>query len=343
MLPDPIILVDVSNISYKCHFTCGSLMYEGRPTGMVHGFLKTVLGLQKLSSRLVFCWDNGIPTQRGKVNWRKKLYHPYKATRTESKDRETVNAQMSSLHRVLRILGYPCIGIPGLECDDIMGLLTARKKESFLLFTSDDDMYQLLEEERVRVLHRKGEWSIITQAEVESQFGFPIKQWPIYLALGGDKSDCIRPIPGCGEKGAINLVLAGADPQKPFRDQPWQAERYAQFWESGAVRHAFQVAHIPRTINDWRIAKLCVGKCIPKLLDRNVGSVETSINLFVQFCSQLGLMEHIANRYRFFAPRENNGEGRTSHIGPAAPGSSRSHRPKVLAQPSPVRPRELRA
>lgn len=332
----PIIAVDVGSLAYRSHYAMQGLAHEGQPTSILHGFLLALLKLQKVSPRLVFCFDYGTPDQGYAEPWRKLIYPAYKANRKATPDIEKVKAQLPHLHQALKILGYQCIGVPGLEADDLLGILSRRHQDNFLLYSHDSDLYQLLEKERVCVLHRDKEWKVITQAAIEKQFGFPVSRWAVYLALGGDKSDNIRPLPRCGEKGAMALVTAGADPRKPFEDQPSciQREEFAEAWRMGTVKHAYQVTHIPRKVTDWRVQDYIHKHPITISLDRSMLLTDERIDLFVQFCSRFGLLDCIAHRYQFFeTARQESGTSRHRQVSGKQVLAKASH-----ARPVGVRP-----
>lgn len=302
-MSDYTCIVDTLNLAHRSHWVLPELSFNGKPAGMLHGFLSAVRALQKLPAikNLVFAWDYGTPNQARVENWRKSIYPPYKAKRKKTGEPSVVLSQLPELYNALSILGYKCIGVPGLEADDICGLITSRAG-NFFLFSADDDLYQLLEGTRVKVLRRKKDWSCTTQYDVEKVFGFTIDKFPIYLALGGDRSDNIRPLPRCGSAGALSLVLGGVNPQLPYAEQPAVAQnaRFALPWRVGTVLQAYQVAHIPRSTKDWRIKSLVEASPLPKSLVRKLDNIEDREEEFLQFLSAYGLMDHIAQRSKFF-------------------------------------------
>jgi DNA polymerase-1 len=77
--------------------------------------------------------------------------------------------------------------------------------------SADQDYYQLLAGERVRIINRsrKASKRIITDAEVRERYGVTPGQWPDYRALIGDKSDNLPGVKGIGAKTAADL-LAGS-------------------------------------------------------------------------------------------------------------------------------------
>ncbi len=271
MIENPVILVDGMNIAFRSHFAHQGLTNEdGEPTGAYYGFIKAIFGLSKISPRIVVCWDNGIPlvptVGAAPQTWRKVLYKPYKATRTPSEDTATAFKQLPLICRVLQILGYPMVGVVGLEADDIIGILVGENPDNkFLIHSSDRDMYQLICN-TVSILKpgkENGKFTYVTRKSVLEEYSVPIDKWPVYLALGGDSSDHIKPMAGMGPKTAQKLLEIGADPTREFKDNPksfrnskWGV-KLEPHWAT--VRLMYQLAHIPTQRSDARISPFLRG------------------------------------------------------------------------------------
>lgn len=312
-MKSPIILVDVMNLAFRAHFSHSSLTTEdGEPTGMTYGFLKTVFDLRKrVSPRIVFCWDHGIPVVGAKrpTNWREEYVAKYKVHRAQKKDdgtREIVFRQLGDVHRILSILGYSHFSVLGLEADDVIGILASALRDEMYVFSTDQDFYQLLDEARVRVLvpkKDKGDFRKIFQSDVEREFGFGVDRWAEYLALGGDKSDGIKPRPGMGPKTAIKLIKSGVDLGKPFKRQPVDFQKkYGEAWED--ILNCHRCAQIPTSAKDARVAKL-----IEKNLFSNLKLEEPSFTLeekalirrkYENFCAERDMTTLLALRHNLF-------------------------------------------
>jgi 5'-3' exonuclease len=308
-----LVLVDVMNLSFRSHFAFKGLQHKGHPTSVFYGFLNAVYSLQeKFGERLVFCWD-GIPGQPYRTSWRKEFYPGYKAKRKPSDDREDVHKQLLRLYGILQTLGYPNLGIPGMEADDMIGLVSALTKNRCYIFSTDRDMYQLLEGDRVIVVQPKkqdGKYVLITQAQVEKEYGIGIIHWPKYLALGGDQSDDIHVVQGLGPKTGIKMIQAGAHPGIAFEAQPKEVQKayvkYEPYWTE--LSKAWEVARIPRKLSDFRICTHVHGVTInPRTLVRQVADYNKSLNTFTKFCAEFGLSEFLAIR-REFMRRVSNGK-----------------------------------
>lgn len=213
---------------------------------------------------MIFCWDHGVPVLgvARPVNWREKALPTYKATRSRDPElQKKVFTQLGDLYRAIQCLGYTQFSVMGLEADDSIGLLAkhfSRNNEVFI-FSTDQDYYQLLDEKSIHVLiprKEKAKFTKLYQSQVEQRFGFSVKRWAEYLALGGDKSDNIKPAPGMGPKTAEKYILNGVDLslrefslQSPeFRSNHSKLE---SIWSN--VMKCYDAAQIPTHINDHRI------------------------------------------------------------------------------------------
>ncbi len=301
---EPLVLVDVMNLAFRAHFRFKHLVdAAGNPTGVYYGFLRSALLLKDFEATIILCWDGGLPGCDRVTNWRNAYYQEYKANRKKTADRETVFAQLARLRKVVRWLGWANCGCPGLEGDDIMGVLSVKTQRKVYLYTTDHDLYQLLEGERVRIIQgarKEGKYKIITQRQAEDEYGFPITQFPAYLALGGDHSDNIHPLPKVGEVRAKELVQAGARPDRSFLEQSSAFRRefakYQPYWDG--VQAAYRVAHIPRSIRDARIKSFVQAE-----LPIESGSrlpLQERRQKFIRFCAVHDLREFLAQRGEFF-------------------------------------------
>lgn len=308
MDPEPLILVDVFNLIFRAHYACRGLTFEGKPTGAYHGFFRTVLTLRKISKRVVFCFDQGLPGDLRRQCWHQVLFPDYKAARRNGEISNDVIVVRDSLRMVYEVLGwlnYPCVGVPGLEADDVIGILSEREPGKILVYSTDKDMYQLLTHDgRVRVLRPgkdSGKNIIVTAQEVEKTFQIPIKSWPVYLALGGDSSDGIKPVRGMGPKTATALVLAGADPRVPFKKNPAEIrERFAKLeplWKK--VQDCYSTAMIPRHLSDCRIIS-CTKEYIHRF-DLRTAPPPDRFQKFTTFCASHGLVSLLEARRELFS------------------------------------------
>lgn len=313
---EPIILVDNSNICYRSHFAHQRLAFEGQPTGTYHGLLQAIRSLRKVSPRMIFCWDYGVPTDAPLPDharcWRSAVFPDYKANRKSTPDHAIVRAQMPSIYKMLELIGYSSVGVPGLEADDVISCLAhelAGVGEQILIHSSDKDLYQILSPcRRIQVLlpgKKAGKYRTVNADDVEKEFGLSIAQWPTYLAVGGDSADNIKPMRGMGPKTATHIVKDGIQPDKPFKNQyitfRMQYHHLEPVWTR--IQAAFQVALLPRNWQDPRISGYVNGtlptynRCQHWSSDHVKNSCKDQ---FMRFCAQHGLLQMLAVRREFF-------------------------------------------
>jgi 5'-3' exonuclease len=263
-MPEPVILVDVMNTVFRCHYAHRNLTCEGESTGVWYGFLKVIHDLREsVSKRLVFCWDHGVPqpgAPRPK-NWRDSVVKNYKAGRVHNDEEyKIIVAQLPKLFEALCMLGYSSVSTMGLEADDIIALLASDiHPDEILIFSTDRDFYQLLDN-HTRILtpkKDKGGFRYIDYKLVEKELEIPVERIAEYLALGGDSSDNIKPMRGMGPKTAIKLIHDGIDLRrnKSFGEQP---KPFRSKWGKlepvwGEILKSYFAAKLPIHWSDPRI------------------------------------------------------------------------------------------
>lgn len=148
------IIIDAHNLLYRNHYTHINLTSnDGYPTGAMHGSLMAVHRHRKKypDADIVFVWD-GPPDTSGYRSWRYRAYDGYKAARQTltTEGRENVSkvlAQIKPLFSMLHYAGYLNYRVPGVEADDMIGIVATRlrdKGHSIFIDSTDKDFYQLL-------------------------------------------------------------------------------------------------------------------------------------------------------------------------------------------------------
>ena len=257
---DDIVLVDVMNLAFRMTFAHQHLSSGDQPTGATYGVLKTLRDLREnVSKRIVFCWDNGVPIPGAPRprNWRDDIMDGYKSARKPNDAYAGLIPQLAPLHRILCTLGYSHASVMGLEADDVIGVLakSAWRGSVKLILSTDRDFYQLLDEAWVHVLvpkKDKGTFKFVYQSDVEREHGIGVDRWAEYLALGGDKSDSIKPLRGMGPKTAIKLIQSGVNLSQPIsRQSEAFIAKYGNVWHD--VQKCWSAARIPTSWSDPRI------------------------------------------------------------------------------------------
>jgi len=294
-----LLLVDAHGLAYRSYYAYQTMRdADGQPVGMYYGFLRTLLRLEReFGYPIVLCWDHYGGKAR---NWRYAIYKDYKASRKSKPDSETLFAQIGKIQQLFRKIGRPQVGAPGLEADDAIGILASTVQcNSVLIYTADHDLYQLLDSDRVKIVHSgDGRFTEVTQQIVERKYGIPVHRWPAFLAFGGDTADHIKPIPGVGPETALRMVQAGGRPELPFDQQPAEFRRKFASVESywSQVQAAYQVACIPRSFDDPRIHHLVRRWKVDWSLDVDP---DRAMKHFMTFCADHNLVDLLYYRREF--------------------------------------------
>ena len=260
---EPVLFVDVSSLAWRA--------FHRNPreeAGLLSGFLDLLPDVQKMAGtkRTLFVHDNGIPG-RGEqlVLWRKALLPTYKGNRTDTaekrEERRRMQAQLKILVTLLDAAGYGQLGIPGVEADDIISILAGKISRlpkricgDVVIYSGDFDFCALLSE-TVRLIRPSmiGGLEWCTPKDLEEKYGVSPEWYPFYKALVGDSSDCVKGLPGCGPKKALELISAGADPRYTWAEQfpEVQAfEKFAELWPEALQSYA--VTAMPTRAGDVR-------------------------------------------------------------------------------------------
>ena len=318
-VPDPIILVDMMNLVFRSHYAHHELKSaDGRHTGVQYGVLKTMRDLRaSVSKRIVFVWDHGVPVLGAPRphNWRDGIMDGYKAARKPNDAYADVVPQLAPLHRILCLLGYSHASVMGLEADDMIGVLakSAWPKSAKLILSTDKDFYQLLDEYYIHVLtpkKDKGAFRFIYQSDVEREYGISVERWSEYLALGGDKSDSIKPMRGMGPKTAIKLIQSGVDLNKASAAQPRAfKDKYIEVWSD--IQKCWSAARIPTSIQDPRILSCLKADGANSLTPSpdqywpNADAKARGLREFTSFLADRGMLSLLADAKSFFDTESN--------------------------------------
>lgn len=202
------IIVDANEICHKAKHTMKDLSYEQQQVGVVFGFFMKILSLAKQydTNRFIFTWDS-------KKSHRLKIFPAYKEKRRTLGDKTPEEIEYDKLAKAQFDLLYeellPKIGfknnykISGFEGDDIIAAIVYDNPlEDFYIYTTDQDLYQCLDE-GVAIINSGGKY---TSKVFEQKFGIKPIQWIDVKALAGCNSDEIPGIKGIGEKKAIEYI-----------------------------------------------------------------------------------------------------------------------------------------
>lgn len=183
------ILIDGFNLVFRCRFA-PSLRdlkdKQGRPTGAIYGFLRSLASLQKRfpKASLHVCWD-------GSSKRRKAAFEGYKANRpvrgSDSFD------QVGFLRGILPFVGVTQHWNPDEEADDVIAALVKgpMAEQRNIIVTTDHDLLQLVGRTTILLTPAvgAGKEKLYDEDLVVSEYGVEPAKMPHLRALTGDASD----------------------------------------------------------------------------------------------------------------------------------------------------------
>lgn len=204
-----VIIVDANSVAHREKHTMGDLSWQDKKVGIIFGFFKQILKLAKQfnSNEFVFCWDS-------KTSLRREIYPDYKKNRKKAKTPEeqaldNIAYQQFDLIKseLLPFVGFRNVfEAEGFESDDLIaGIVLKEKKKDFIVVSSDNDMYQLLSGDRVRI-YDLGKKRLYTETDFKKDHEIEVADWIGVKALAGCHSDNIKGVKGIGEKTAIKFL-----------------------------------------------------------------------------------------------------------------------------------------
>mmetsp|Transcript_19618 Transcript_19618/g.59389 ORF Transcript_19618/g.59389 Transcript_19618/m.59389 type:complete len:304 (-) Transcript_19618:71-982(-) len=174
---------------------------------------------RRSSVRVVCVMDPGSPRE---AQARVQAYEGYKADRGPCP--EDLSPQFDLVKEAAQHYGFTVATPPPThEADDLIATYVAAAREgrvpgvkNVIIISYDKDLMQLITDERETdaggangVIVRQMNPSHLSWSgplEVEDQFGVRPKQLVDYLALVGDRSDCVPGVDGIGKKSASTLL-----------------------------------------------------------------------------------------------------------------------------------------
>lgn len=174
---------------------------RGKPVGATFIFARMCLALieKHKPDFLVCALDPQGPT------FRDEIYPDYKGDREAMP--EDLREQLPLIRRFLDACEIAVVETPGLEADDVIGVLARRCEQAGMevrLVSRDKDLKQLLSP-RVKLINEE-DGSTYGPEELQTEFGLRPEQFVDVLALAGDSVDNIPGAKGVGVKTAAKLL-----------------------------------------------------------------------------------------------------------------------------------------
>ncbi|HDP97617.1 MAG TPA: DNA polymerase I, partial [bacterium] len=203
-----LFLTDSMALIYRAYFAFQQnplITSKGENVSAVFGFLKSILKIldEQQPDFFAAVFDTREPT------FRHQIYPEYKATREKMPDE--MSEQLPRIRQVLETLNIPIIEVPGLEADDVMGILAKIAEQQHVdayLVTGDKDFMQLVND-AVKMYYIKrlaDEPEILDREGVVVKLGVPPEKVIDFFSLTGDSSDNIPGVPQIGPKTAETLL-----------------------------------------------------------------------------------------------------------------------------------------
>lgn len=105
---------------------------------------------------------------------------------------------------------FPCLGVPTLEADDLMGIWQTRSDDDTIIVSEDKDMKTIPGK-----LYRQGVLTERNQLEADSEFFFQV--------LTGDATDGYSGCPGVGAAGAKRIIPGFGVTSGDWHGDAWKA------------------------------------------------------------------------------------------------------------------------
>lgn len=204
MTPKNLYIIDGHSQLFKAYYAIKRLSNSrGLPTNAIYGFVQMLNKLlrEQNPEYLVVVFDAPGPT------FRDQLYKEYKANRPPAPP--DLNVQMPWVKKILSAMGIMQLEIPGVEADDIIGVLAQQAANAgieTIIVSADKDLFQLIND-KVRVLRQQhDEFKLYTPEEVIAEMGVPPEKITDLLGLVGDPTDNIPGVPQIGPKTAAKIL-----------------------------------------------------------------------------------------------------------------------------------------
>ena len=211
------ILIDGMNLAYRSHLSLKSAKgADGRPSGMLFGFIRTLTTLKKRFRQYSFVvvWDNK-PTHKYDV------LPEYKSGRTKLDS--SVFDQVDKIKELLASLNVTQYEVADQEADDVIATLVEGYKKdnsgSIIVYTNDKDMLQLVDGDKVVVLKPKvGTYDeiIYNNEAVIERFGVEPNLLAVFRSFDGDSSDNIKGVSRVRRKRIAEAVTRFKDIDKIY-------------------------------------------------------------------------------------------------------------------------------
>ena len=202
LMKKTLLLVDGSSYLYRAFHAMPDLRNaQGEPTGAIYGVVNM---MRKLLHDYQAQYAACVFDVRGKT-FRDDLYPEYKSHRPPMP--EDLAAQIEPIHAAIRAMGWPVLGVQGVEADDVIGSLARWATDHdvhTVISTGDKDLAQLVNSHVTLVNTMSGEK--LDPQGVVRKFGVTPERIVDYLMLVGDTVDNVPGVHKVGPKTAAKWI-----------------------------------------------------------------------------------------------------------------------------------------
>lgn len=205
-----LFLLDAYALIFRAYYALSKaprITADGHNVSAIFGFVNTLEEIlrKEKPSHIAVCFDPQGPT------FRSEAYDKYKGDRAATP--EDIKFAIPIIKEIIKAYNIPLVEVAGFEADDVIGTIAkmAEQREDFTTYmmTPDKDFGQLVAPNVIQYKpsYRGGDFELRGEKEVCERFAIDNPLQVIdYLALAGDKIDCIPGCPGVGEVTAKKLI-----------------------------------------------------------------------------------------------------------------------------------------
>ena len=200
---EKFLIVDGNSLANRAYYAMPYLSnIKAEPSGAVFGFANILIKLivEQKPDYIAVAFDHARKT------FRNEIYEAYKGTRKETPP--DLIKQFPVIKSMLKLMNIKVLEYEGIEADDIIGTLSTSSDKENILLSGDRDLLQLVNQNTVVWLTKKGvtEIDVMDEKAIKNKYGFSPKGIIDLKALMGDSSDNIPGVNGVGEKTALSLL-----------------------------------------------------------------------------------------------------------------------------------------
>lgn len=183
------VIVDVSSLANRAFYASNRASF----------FTMLEIVAEEMNDDFLFVFD-------GENNWRKTVYPPYKANRTDNPNKPLILTFLRNIWRVLRQAGHSPLYYDTLEADDVIANVVSRGD---IVLTSDKDLFGTICQGAVVyfIPTHFADRRLVDGPQFVQEYGFNPCYFYVWKALVGDRGDNVPGVTGIGPVRATKMVM----------------------------------------------------------------------------------------------------------------------------------------